>query len=74
LNQGHFRFSPDSDGKLLPKDSSVVIAPNVMGRWDGIWKNPNKFDPDRFEKENLQGMHAFSNVVFSAGSRNCIGK
>lgn len=62
------------DGKLIPKGASVLVAPNAMGRSAELWKNPNEFNPERFEKDNMQGMHAYSNVVFSAGARNCIGK
>lgn len=40
-----------------------------MGRNEELWKNPLKFEPERFDIDNLK-MHPYGHVPFSAGPRN----
>lgn len=63
------------DGRLLPKDTTVLILPYFMARDSTIWEKPLDFIPERFagEKDN-ENSNAFSYISFSAGSRNCIGQ
>ena len=61
-------------GFVVPRDMNLMVCTYNVHRNPRIWKNPEKFDPDRFSKENSAGRHPFAHVPFSAGARNCIGQ
>ena len=37
------------------------------------WEDPDKFNPDRFSKENRGNINPYSYLAFGQGPRNCIG-
>lgn len=60
---------------VLPKDTTVVVAPYFLGRNPEVFPDPLKFDPERFNVEtNNEKNNPYSYVPFSAGPRNCIGQ
>jgi cytochrome P450 len=52
-----------------------VVIPFFWGvhRHPDFWKEPARFDPERFSPEASKGRNAWSYVPFSAGPRICIG-
>ena len=62
------------DGYTIPANTSLDIFILLIHRNAKHWPEPNKFDPTRFNDENILNHHPFAFVPFSAGSRNCIGQ
>ena len=62
------------DVGVIPKDSTAVISIITQHRNKHVWANPDKFDPERFSKENRQNIPPLAYIPFSAGPRNCIGQ
>ncbi|XP_044272411.1 cytochrome P450 4c3-like [Tribolium madens] len=60
------------DGKLLPKGDILLIFAFGIHRNKKYFKNPENFDPDRFN--NMEHNSPYAYIPFSAGPRNCIGQ
>lgn len=58
---------------IIPKGSNVVIGYLHLHRSEKYWKDPFKFDPDRFLPERSANRHPYTWLPFSGGPRNCIG-
>lgn len=55
---------------VLPKDSAVVIPIIGLHYDSNYFKNPDKFDPDRFVNDEIE---PFTFLPFSEGQRKCVG-
>jgi cytochrome P450 len=60
-------------GMPVPKGSTVMIVPWVLHRHQKLWKNPGRFDPERFSAEQSAARPRFSYLPFGGGRRICIG-
>ena len=60
-------------GVRIPKGAIVLIVPWVLHRHQKLWKNPGRFDPERFSPEQSAGRSRFSFLPFGGGRRICIG-
>jgi len=58
----------------LAKGTMVCIFSVAVNYNPKVWKDPFKFNPDRFTKENEAARPKASNFSFSYGPRDCIGR
>jgi len=58
---------------FVPAGTEIYVAIYFMQRHPALWKEPDRFDPERFSPEQSRDRHRFATIPFSAGPRNCIG-
>ncbi|XP_047096726.1 cytochrome P450 4C1-like [Schistocerca piceifrons] len=61
-------------GYKIPEGCTITLNIRNTHRDPDYWPDPDRFDPDNFLQERVQGRHPFAYVPFSAGPRNCIGQ
>ena len=64
---------PNSD-LTIPKDTKIYIPAYAIHRDPNIYPNPEIFDPERFNEENIVNRSPQHYLAFGGGPRNCIGK
>lgn len=60
-----------SDGRIIPKDTVVVINTLQINRDPSTWKNPSSFDPDRFINDSTTTAQPENYLTYSYGKRKC---
>ena len=58
-------------GYTIPPGSMIVLVPYFVHRYPGIWKDPETFDPERFEDGGSHPKPAY--IPFASGPRVCLG-
>ncbi|HTW32210.1 MAG TPA: cytochrome P450 [Candidatus Sulfotelmatobacter sp.] len=59
---------------FVPAGTEIYISPYFIQRHPGLWKNPDCFDPGRFDPGRAEHRPELAMMPFSAGPRNCIGE
>ena len=54
----------------IPKGTLITIDTNNVHKNEKYWSNPEKFDPERFMRDQIT---PYSFIPFSVGPRSCIG-
>ncbi|KYB27141.1 Cytochrome P450 4c3-like Protein [Tribolium castaneum] len=57
----------------IPAGSTVLVPIVHISKKSEFWKEPNKFNPDRFLPKNNSERHRCTFLPFSYGPRNCVG-
>ncbi|GGW37466.1 hypothetical protein GCM10010381_22740 [Streptomyces xantholiticus] len=60
-------------GFHIPAKSSVLLSPLASHRNPRYWKNPQAFDPHRFDPDRVKERPRMAYFPFGAGARMCIG-
>ncbi|MGC2411910.1 MAG: cytochrome P450 [Stellaceae bacterium] len=60
-------------GRRVPRRSVVAVMPWVVHRHRKLWKDPDRFDPERFAPAPVAARSRYSYLPFSVGPRVCIG-
>jgi cytochrome P450 len=61
-------------GRFVPADTMVAVAPLINHYWPGLWSAPHTFDPDRFSDARREDKsHRLAFMPFGAGAHKCIG-
>ncbi|XP_031567325.1 cholesterol 24-hydroxylase-like [Actinia tenebrosa] len=61
-------------GHMIPANSLINVSIYSAHHHPDHFEDPEKFDPDRWNKENADKIDRFSYLPFSLGPRNCIGQ
>ena len=60
-------------GYHFPAGTHVGISPSFTHRMPEHWPEPEKFDPLRFEPEQVKARHKYAWVPFGGGAHMCLG-
>lgn len=61
------------NGYEIKKGTNVLLPIYLIHHDKNIWKNPEKFIPERFESEQIKSRHKYAYFPFGGGPRLCIG-
>jgi cytochrome P450 len=62
------------NGCFIPGGSLMNVCVWLTHRHPDFWKEPDKFDPSRFEDEEMAKRHPYAFLPFGKGPRACIGE
>ncbi|KAL1441620.1 hypothetical protein MTO96_008579 [Rhipicephalus appendiculatus] len=69
----HEDYMLGDTGIKVSKDCIVVIPVYSLHRDPEFFPEPDVFNPDRFNEENINSIRPYTFLPFGAGPRNCIG-
>ncbi len=62
------------DGVLIPKGATVMIAVYHLHRHREFWRDPERFDPERWLEASGEPRYPFAYLPFGLGGRRCVGE
>jgi cytochrome P450 len=60
-------------GVSVPKGALMMMSPYATHREARVWKDPERFDPERFLDGRADALHRYAYFPFGGGPRQCIG-
>jgi hypothetical protein len=54
---------------MIPKDTTIMIPTVGLHMDERFWDEPEKFDPERFNEENVKKIVPYSYIPFGEGPR-----
>jgi cytochrome P450 len=61
-------------GRTIPEGATVCVSPYAMHRNSRYWKEPERFDPERFARTEVADRPGTVYIPFGAGPHRCIGE
>jgi sterol 14-demethylase len=61
------------DGYVFPKGTHLLVSPTVTHRIPELFREPDRFDPDRFGPGREEDKQPFALQSFGGGSHKCLG-
>lgn len=58
----------------VPKGIPIIIPLLGLYRDPSIYPEPDKFDPERFNEDEIAARHPYAYLPFGEGPRICIGE
>jgi cytochrome P450 len=60
-------------GRRVPRNSIIAIIPWVVHRHKKLWRDPDRFDPERFAPAEAAARSRYAYLPFAVGPRVCVG-
>lgn len=73
LRQAKEEYTFSGTNVTIPAKQSVWVSISGIQRDATIFPQPEVFDPERFDQENVKSRHPMYYMPFGNGPRNCIG-
>jgi cytochrome P450 family 6 len=58
---------------VIPAGTGILVPTYALQNDEKYFENPTKFDPERFNDENVKKQVPYTYIPFSEGPRQCIG-
>ncbi|HRI08767.1 MAG TPA: cytochrome P450, partial [Nannocystaceae bacterium] len=69
----HVAADDELGGYRIPAGTTVMICPYLTHRHPALWRDPERFDPERFLGGNSPQRARASAIYFGFGPRTCVG-
>ena len=61
------------DGYFIPRGTNLIVSPTVTHLIPEVFRDPTRFDPDRFGPGREEDKRPFAFQAFGGGSHKCLG-